>query len=351
MFKKFIILSVFFLYGALMPQSFSTLVKDALPGITYILCFDGGGSKTNLQILDTTGTILYEGNGDGSNINVMGFEAVKTGLSTMLHGITLHHDTSLDSVKAQCLVVGGFSGAAREEPANKLKDIFSSLGFPKDKIFILGDAAMCLESIDEPGIIVIAGTGVISFGKNDGVTYRVGGFGWRVDKGGSGYHFGMAALRAALAEEYGCGMHTPLTDRIKKHFEAKEVKKLIGPLNALNSADTMMPKQIAALAPFVFETATAGDFVAQEIINEQSIHLGKLLKTMVAIGHFSPCSIHFFGGIFKCSIAQEFITSILNTADLDLATWQTSNDAAINPSTRVVQKCSNKNNNAFLTKH
>lgn len=307
--------------------------------IKYILSFDGGGSKTALQILNSDGEpiTLYESEkpvttitGGSSNINAAGNDEVRQTILSMARQFMANPDRPATK---EFLVVGGFAGAGNPKNVDLLKDIFKSLGFLENNIIITSDAAMCLEAVDQPGIIVIAGTGCICFGKKGTEQFRVGGLGPRIDNGGSGYHVGKAAIKAALENAYGWGMPTTLTELVKEHFQVTDLKDIIAPINQAK----IPVQQIAQLSQKVFAEAAKEDIAAKLIFEQTAEHLGHLINTMVFKYHFDPCPIYFFGGLFKSSIADDFIRIILHTAGL-IGSWETRNQSHINPTTMVIQR-------------
>ncbi len=66
-----------------------------------------------------------------------------------------------------------------------------------------------------PGIVLIAGTGSCCYGRAaDGREWRAGGWGGRLDDGGSATALGLAAVRAAIRAGDGRGPATVLGERV-----------------------------------------------------------------------------------------------------------------------------------------
>ena len=69
------------------------------------------------------------------------------------------------------------------------------------EIKVVGDMVIALEAAfgDGPGVIVIAGTGSIAYGRNrEGQTARAGGWGFAISDEGSGHWIGRTAVAAAI---------------------------------------------------------------------------------------------------------------------------------------------------------
>ena len=93
----------------------------------------------------------------------------------------------------------GGSGAARPELAAIVHRILSELIL--SPIDVVGDIQIALEAAFDagPGVIVIAGTGSIAYGRNQaGNTARAGGWGFAIGDEGSAHWIGRTAVSAVL---------------------------------------------------------------------------------------------------------------------------------------------------------
>lgn len=345
----FVLLNLFFIINPLLAQSstaqlsLDSSIQNALSNSNYIICIDGGGSKTELQILDGHGKLVklkqneistYSIKSGGSNINVSGENGVKNTLDALLCNLKIA-ETNIDlkAIASQCSIIGGFSGAGSRETQNIIKNLFKEYeGFDEKKIIITSDANIAIESVSGDGIILISGTGSICFGQKGTNRFRVGGLGRLIGDEGSGYYIGIRALKAALEQEYGWGNATTLTDVLKTYFNTSDLKTIVAPFYA----GKITPYQIAALAPIVFDQAEKNDFIALAIINKSAQKLGKMLAQMIRIGQFLNCPVYFFGGIFKNKNASLFIKNILTAADIE--EWKIFNNSTVNPTVLTVQR-------------
>jgi len=317
-------------------------IRKNLDEIHYIFCIDGGGSKTELQIVDKLGNIMQlHQHGQkqdlikagSSNFTIVGEHGIKQVVKNLCDDVTMTSlNCSLSSIIKQSLVVGGFAGGGRPEAKIALRSAFKEYGFDDKNIIITTDADMALELADNPGIIIIAGTGSICLGKKDETVFHVGGLGRYIGDEGSGYKIGMGALKVALEEEYGWGNHTSLTQELRMHFNQPDLKNLVTPFYQ----GTITPDEIAALTPLVFNQAAQGDVLAQNIIDNAAHNAGWLLKTIVKKGNFQPCPLHLVGGVFKNSSMDFFIQKMLAFAEL--AGWPIVNNAHDHIATVAVQK-------------
>ena len=299
---------------ALLLACFASLYGDS----GYFFCIDGGGSKTILQVVNEEGRVLpllkdgVESDKiitSGSNINVVGAEGVRHVLSALLDGVSLRDGrgaVGLRKLLPDSRVVAGMAGAGLPQNRQALVCLIQESGVDSERILVMSDAELALQLVHDDGIVLIAGTGSICFGKKGGALFRAGGLGRVLGDEGSGYQIGLQAFKAALAEEYGWGPSTSLTPALKKLFQTSELKSLIPKINL----GEMSPSKIASGAPLVFDRAWAGDAVAQEIIDRAAHDLGELLAAVIDRASLFDCEVHLWGGVFKNEHSEEFVQKI-----------------------------------------
>jgi N-acetylglucosamine kinase-like BadF-type ATPase len=257
-----------------------------------VLCIDGGGSKTLLQMVDEQGQLLpLSREAGGSNINTVGFDGVRAVFARLFEGIEV----------STCQVIAGLSGVGTAENKQIVSVLFEEWGIKKENVQLFTDAELALQLMEGEGAILICGTGSICLSKH----HRVGGLGRILGDEGSGYRIGLLALKAALEEEYGWGEPTTLTPALKELFGVSELKNLIRPLNLgeISSAG------IAKAAPLVFDQAEEGDAIALAILDQAATELSYLLNTMGKQTELNE--VHLWGGVFKNTHADAFIQKIL----------------------------------------
>jgi N-acetylglucosamine kinase-like BadF-type ATPase len=235
---------------------------------------DGGQSGTTAVIGDEAGRIL--GTGEAGPCN---HAAVAEGRAKLERAVS-------GSVAAACEQAGLDPSSLRFEAA-----CFGMSGGPEDKQEILAaiirtekllvttDAVIALAGAtpEGQGIIIIAGTGSISFGRNAaGRTARAGGWGHVFGDEGGAFDIVRQALRAALQVHEGWGPPTRLHDLL---------------LEATGSADAnaMLHKfygpewprsRVATLAPLVDRAAEGSDTVALDILNRAAQELAQFAMSV-----------------------------------------------------------------------
>jgi len=163
--------------------------------VPYYLGIDGGGTKTTCVVGDES-QILATATAGPSNIVRVGEAQARESLQQSVRQACSAAGITPAQVAHTC--VGG-SGAARPELANIVRRALAEiLPTPID---VVGDMEIALEAAFDagPGVIVIAGTGSIAYGRNrHGTTARAGGWGFAIGDEGSAHWIGRAAVSAVL---------------------------------------------------------------------------------------------------------------------------------------------------------
>jgi len=224
----------------------------------HVLGIDAGGTKTVCQLADQDGTLISEARGAGANLQAVGELQVEKVL----------HDVMDDAVGAReimpvaiCL---GIAGVDRQDDAAIVRAIMKRIGF-KAKVLVVNDALVALEAgvPGQPGVVIISGTGSISYGRNKaGEAARAGGWGYVLGDEGSGYWIGRAALRAVLRESDQRGPKTALTPLLLRHFGVSQAQNLLHEVYHTN----LKPSAIGALAQCVQQAFGEGDEAAIGIL-------------------------------------------------------------------------------------
>ena len=262
---------------------------------------DGGQSGTTALIGDETGRVLGAGSGGPCN-----HAAAEEGRRKLMRAVG-------DSVAAACAQAGIDANAARFAAAcfgmsggpEDKQDILRQI-LPADKVVVTDDAVIALAgaTAGEPGVVVIAGTGSIAFGRNaEGRTARTGGWGYIFGDEGSAFDIARQALRAALRAEEGWGPPTALRQVLADATGSADAN---GALHRFYAPDWPRPR-VAALAPLVDEAASTGDPVACDILHNAAQQLAMLTSAvrqqLWKTGE--PARVAWIGGVFASRMLLE----------------------------------------------
>ena len=143
------------------------------------------------------------------------------------------------------------------------------------------DATVALDDAfgDGPGVLLIAGTGSVAFGRSpDGTFARCGGWGPIVGDEGSGAWIGRRAINVVVASSDGREPETALTNALLTAAEIDDVREFIP------WAAQATPAKFATLAPSVLSVAAAGDLRANAVVSiaveELVVHVRTLARRL-----------------------------------------------------------------------
>lgn len=235
----------------------------------FYLGVDGGGTKTNIVLMDEAHAVAAESSGGPSNPLRVGVETAVANIAKAIDAACDSGDISRGDIVAGTL---GLAGVRRADIRERVRESFiSRYGIRKIHVVTDADIALFGTTMGKAGLVVIAGTGSICLGINDaGERAMAGGWGPVAgDEGGGRGIAGEALHRVAKASD-GRGALTKLTDRAAEYFRASNVENLIGAIYA----PQMDNSRIAGFARLVTETAKDGDNIAIEILRDAGRELG-----------------------------------------------------------------------------
>ena len=265
----------------------------------FVIGLDGGGTKTAAELCDSNGRPLATATGGPSNFQVIGIEtAARTILDlieTCCHSIGCTVDR-LDSV------VAGLTGAGRSGDQGRMRDGIlleaERRGLNLRQVRVDSDARIALEGATggRPGVIVIAGTGSIVFGKDAaGKVHRAGGWGRIIGDEGSGYALGREIFRAVAASMDGRTPKTSLTKLLTSSTGLATQESIITALYRENF-------DMASVAPLATTAAAQGDRIARRILSQAAEEIVDVLSAVIRMVRGRsrrPLSVSFIGSVLS----------------------------------------------------
>jgi len=292
--------------------------------VPYYLGIDGGGTKTTCAVGDES-QLLATATAGPSNIVRVGEVQARKSLQQAVSQACAAAGITPAQVARTC--VGG-SGAARPELAEIVRCALAEiLSTPID---VVGDMQIALQAAFDngPGVIVIAGTGSIAYGRDrQGRTVRAGGWGFAIGDEGSAHWIGRAAVSAVLraadlfSVDFGA---SDLSQAEPAHFEPTHAESRDGvqpgsrPQNSslsaalckawgvgslidlARAANAIPPPDFAALFPAV---AASTDDLATQVLTRAGTELAQVAAV---VGHRlfpeaepAPVRVAMTGGVFR----------------------------------------------------
>jgi glucosamine kinase len=260
-----------------------------------VVGIDGGGSKTHVIVADESGTKLGEAFGPGSAVRPGQADssadviesALREALSTAGHAETRPAVTYI-----------GVAGVGRDTQRLEFLDALRTRDLGAD-VIVQSDFSIALDDAfgDGPGILLIAGTGSVAFGRSPaGASARCGGWGPVMGDEGSGGWIGRRALSVVTSAADGREPPTALTGAVLTAAEVNDVTELV------QWAGEATAGKLATLAPIVLSVANAGDQRANAIISlaseELMLHVRALARELF-VDERAAIPLAFSGGLLS----------------------------------------------------
>lgn len=231
---------------------------------------DGGGTKTECVLVDSTGTVVAVHVGSGSNPNIVGEERAASVVIA-----------ALESLRAQA---DAHTGGATRPPFGPASIIVSSLlcmsGRPDfwkafgaeltgyGRVAVQDDSLPILElaTRGRAGLVLHAGTGSFVAARGpDGASHYAGGLGWRLGDSGSGYDLGRRAIARAVLELQGWLPPTRLSALVCEGAGLAS-RSPAGAVVHYYYSHEEANRAIAALSPGLLALVSEGDRDARELV-------------------------------------------------------------------------------------
>jgi glucosamine kinase len=234
--------------------------------VPYFLGIDGGGTKTLCAVGDES-KLLATATAGPSNVLRVGEAQARESLHQSVRQACAAAGITPGQVTNTCI---GAAGAARPEVAETVRRILAEI-LPSTKvpstINVVGDMQIALEAAfgDGPGVLVIAGTGSIAYGRDaHGNTARAGGWGFAISDEGSAHWIGRAAAAALVRDMDRTEMHRTDPARTEAARSAGDSKSHAALQSSPLASALMKAWNVVSLEEFARAPASANppDFAA-----------------------------------------------------------------------------------------
>ena len=238
--------------------------------MSFFLGIDAGGSRTRCAVGDGQ-RVLGTGSGGAANVVRVGAEQARASIHAAILQVCSEASVSPTEIARTCI---GAAGVSSPGVVDLLRQ-FASEVVPGD-VDVVGDHEIAFAAAlgDQPGVLVIAGTGSVAFGRNtQGQKARAGGYGFAISDEGSGQWIGRSAVSQVLrALDRGTPttLHRSVLDAWKIEADA-----------LVKSANAYPPPNFAALCPLVVNAAKEGDAVATMVLQRAGAELAKLAAVVL----------------------------------------------------------------------
>jgi N-acetylglucosamine kinase-like BadF-type ATPase len=178
------------------------------------------------------------------------------------------------------------------------------------RVQVVGDTVIALQAAfgDGPGVVTIAGTGSIAYGRDaSGHNSRSGGWGFAISDEGSGQWIGRTAVGAVLRWQEN-GERPGLLAVIEKAWQVCSLNDLV------RMANSLPPPDFSALFPLVLSAANSGDAGARGVLTRAGTELSDLTKSVIQrlFSRAGNVPVAMVGGVFRQSalVRQVFYNNL-----------------------------------------
>ncbi|MDW8025402.1 MAG: N-acetylmuramic acid 6-phosphate etherase [Armatimonadota bacterium] len=272
----------------------------------FVIGVDAGATSTVACLADETGCVRGIAQSSGVNLVLDGVDGTCDSIVEAIKSVLLLCGIRLSEVAVVCVGCAG-AGDVGDPVRQLLRDKFVERLNENIDVLVEHDAAIahagalcCLH-----GIVVISGTGAMSFGiDEDGNSARADGLGHWLGDEGSGFWIGAEALRSWARAFDGRSEHTLLCELLPKVLNLRSPREASVAL----STGELSKREVAKLAKVVAEAARAGDKIARSIFSAAADKLADAVCAVAdCLGMKCP-RVSYSGGVFR---AGELLTSPL----------------------------------------
>jgi N-acetylglucosamine kinase-like BadF-type ATPase len=263
--------------------------------MTYFIGVDGGASKTAALVVDEKGNALGRGLAGASNHLRVGIETATRNIERAVNIALVQAGIAIKDVEyAYCGIAGSDHPVHRQDVIDALR-IF----FPRGNFIVDTDARIALTGAVGfgGGIVIISGTGSVSFGRNAvGAEARAGGWGPTLGDEGSGFWIAREGLSAIVRAHDGRGFATKMTELLCNEYDMCSPDDL----PRFVYAATTHVDDIARYGKLVINAAESGDVVANEILARGGSELAECVLAIARKLHMTDTEfpVAYVGGAF-----------------------------------------------------
>lgn len=266
-----------------------------MKNVDFVCGIDGGGTRTTAVCCTPNGREIARKVFGPFNLNSIGEEAFRGILKDI---VSFLEETG--NCRALCI---GAAGVNNLRMAEIVHEAFSETGICYK---LVGDEVIAHTGAlnGKEGIILIAGTGSICFGKNSaGKSATAGGWGHLLGDEGSGYGLGRDAIRAVSRVLDGYGEPTAIRELIAGEFGLDTPEKIVSYVYSNDKS------AVAKISHLVEKAYWDKDPVAIGIVRSNAEALVDIVMAVSSRLGLEKCDVALLGGLMEhpTCLRDEFV--------------------------------------------
>lgn len=281
----------------------------------YTIGVDGGGTKTKFVLLDEKTQMIESVELGTCHFMQVGFEGLEKIIAEGLEILLGKAQLGDKDIGRVGLDIAGY-GRVKEIATNIEKAMAKACKAYEYYLFNDVEIAHAGALNNQDGIVVIAGTGSIAFGKSNGKTQRTGGWGFQMGDEGSAYWIGKKSLELYGKQADGRLPKSALYYQFMDKYQltnAYDMIRVVGQdLKGERGA-------IAQLAKLCHQAALDKDEAALKIFDEAGYELAQMINALVPLFEKEVVKASYIGGVFK---SGPIITEAVQRHLLPQIQWQ-----------------------------
>lgn len=302
------------------------------PAGELVVGVDGGGTRTTVAVATPAGAEVARRAGPAGLVDPRRPSASAHVVAELVRDALAEAGAAASPARA---IVAGLAGVGNTAERAEVRAALEATGVA-ERVEVVPDGEIALEGAlgGEAGILLVAGTGSVAYGRaEDGRIERAGGWGMWIGDEGSAFALARAGLIAAVRADDGRGPATTLLRTLLEETGARDAAELPPWVGRAEKG------AVAALAAAVLREAAAGDGVAMELAHEQAAalaaHAVALCARLAPWRGAVPVVGH--GGLFAGECYTSLVHAALARADTRFTPREPRADAVAGALRRALQ--------------
>lgn len=263
-----------------------------------VLAIDGGGSKTDVVVVDVDGAVLAHAQGPSSQPQLVGLPTALAVLDELVGKVAATVRRSGGEPVADHAAVY-LAGLDLPQELSAVREQVDQRSWGRQAV-VAGDTFAVLRAGTESpdAVAVVCGTGINCVGRNAaGATTTFPALGMLTGDWGGGHHLGQLAIWHGARAEDGRGEPTSLQRLVADHFGYGSLQQ-VGEAMHLGELDA---RRIGELSPVVLAAAADGDPLAGQLVDRLAEEIALLaIVSLRRLGlRDSPADLVLGGGVAR----------------------------------------------------
>ena len=258
------------------------------------IAIDGGATKTVAAVYDGKKIISLGVSGPSNYRNIGIYRAIFNINRAIDYALKISNLNNSEINEYTFAIAGVKDSDKSTEIVNNIVKKIS--GNKNYNLFNDGEAGYFSRFLNNDGIVLAPGTGMISYGKYNNRVERSSGWGWLIGDEGGGFYIGKMALQKfAQIEDLRDIRDSELDVMIKQKFKIENGRDLVN----LVYKDKITIREIAGLSVIVSELANKNDPIAKDIILNAAYEAAKCAISLNRKLKFENVTISGYGGVYR----------------------------------------------------